>query len=80
MVDFFYGFHVGKYTSSSHGSSGYYYTDALEVKETNILKIVPDGIVDEANHCIYHGLFQKTLYLTVFGPPGDGFIVYRDQS
>ena len=49
-------------------------------RKTNILKIVPDGIVDEANHRIYHGLFQKTLYLTVFGPPGDGFIVYRDQS
>ena len=39
--------------------------NALEVEETTILQIVPDGIVDEVNHYINSVFFQTTIYLMV---------------
>ena len=37
--------------------------NALEVKETTILKIVPDGIVDEVNHYKNNGRTSKRLFI-----------------
>ena len=47
--------------------------NALEVEETTILQIVPDGIVDEVNHYINSVFFPNDyLFNGRLGLPGNG--------